>query len=93
VPSAIEQALEGLDLPPQRVIVSEFPSLIEDLCRRGVGVVAMSRAHFAGEQAIKAVRLPPDFPDFVEKLYVTWTRDAENAEVIKNLKPLLPRLE
>jgi DNA-binding transcriptional LysR family regulator len=89
VPSAIEEFLDSLDLTPKNVIVSEYPSLVESLCREGAGVSVLGRLHFENDPSVQMLRLPRDFPNLTEKLYVTWASYGENSEAIKRLKPFL----
>lgn len=89
VPSAIEAFLETLGLSPKNVIVSEFPSLVESLCREGSGISVLGRRHFESDRSVQMLALPRSFPELTEKLYVTWAIYGEKSEAIKKLKPLL----
>lgn len=89
VPSAIEEVLDSLDLVPKNIIVSEYPSLVESFCREEAGVAVLGKKHFENDAGVTMLKLPRDFPDLTERLYVTWATDGENLEAIRRLKPLL----
>jgi DNA-binding transcriptional LysR family regulator len=89
VPSVVEEVLDSVDLIPKNVIVSEYPSLVESLCKKGAGVAVLGRLHFENDPSIKMLKLPRDFPNLTERLYATWLADGENSEAIRRLKPLL----
>lgn len=89
VPSAIEEFLDSIDLAPKNIIVSEYPSLVESLCRDGAGVSVLGRLHFENDKSVQMLRMPKDFPNLVDKLYVTWASYGEKSEAIKRLKLVL----
>lgn len=91
VPSAVEEVLEALDIIPSRTVVSDYPSLVETLCRRGVGVAILGKLHFADDPEVRMLDLPSGVPDFKERLYVTWAHDAENSTAVQRLKMLMSR--
>jgi len=88
-PSAMEELLDSFDLMPRNIVASEYPSLVEYLCREGSGVAVMGRAHFSGDETIRMLHLPKEFPSLNERLYVTWAADSENAEAVKRLQPFI----
>lgn len=88
-PSLVEEVLENLDMKPKSIIVSEFPSLVENLCRKGAGVAVLGRLHLERDPTVAILQLPKDFPDLTERLYATWVSDGENLEAVRRLLPLL----
>jgi len=87
--SIVEKLLEQLNLPPKGIIASEYPGLIEDLCRQGVGIAVLSRAHFDDSSGLRMLRPNIDLPPLSENLFVTWTTSAENSEAIRHLRLIL----
>lgn len=87
--STIEQILESMDLSPKNIIVSEYPSLVETLCREGVCVALLGQHHFGEDDRIRKLRSPKNFPRMTEKIYATWHKDGDNSEAIRRLKPIL----
>ncbi|MBC7658540.1 MAG: LysR family transcriptional regulator [Chitinophagaceae bacterium] len=92
-PSASEEVLESMDIPFKNLIVSEYPSLVESLCREGTCVAILGRRHFEDDPSVRMLRLPSEFPKFSEKLFATWHIDGENSEAIKRLKKILNGVE
>jgi DNA-binding transcriptional LysR family regulator len=88
-PSTVEEVLDSLDLTPKNVVVSEFPSLVESLCRSGAAVAVLGRLHFESDPSVRMLRLPRDFPSLSERLYATWVSAGDNSEAVRRLKPLL----
>ncbi len=88
-PSAVEELLDTVNLSPRNVIVSEYPSLVEFLCRAGDAVAVLGRAHFADDPTMRMLSLPLEFPPLVERLYVSWAIDSQNSESIQKLMVLL----
>lgn len=89
VPSAVEEVLDSLDLTPKNIIVSEYPSLVESLCREGAAVAVLGRLHFENDTSVTMLQLPQDFPCLTERLYATWVATCENMEAVRRLRPLL----
>ncbi|MGE0174216.1 MAG: LysR family transcriptional regulator [Oligoflexales bacterium] len=92
VSSAVEEVLEALELVPKSLVISEYPSLVEQMCRKGGGVVVLGRAHFEKDSSITMLGLPRQFPNLSEKLYACWAMESENLKTIKILKTLLERM-
>lgn len=88
-PSAAEEVLEAMELTPRSLVVSEYPSLVESLCREGACIAILGRSHFENDPTVRMLKPPLDFPKLTEKLYATWHVDGENSEAIKRLRPLL----
>lgn len=88
-PTAAEEVLESMDLTPKSLVVSEYPSLVESLCREGACIAILGRSHFEKDPSVRMLKSPIDFPRLTEKLYATWHVDGENSEAIKRLKPFL----
>lgn len=91
VPSAIEEILTSLDLIPKNLVISEYPSLVEGLCRDGAAVAVLGRLHFEKDASVLMLPLPGSFPDLSERLYATWVSDGENLEAVRRLKDLLAK--
>jgi DNA-binding transcriptional LysR family regulator len=89
VPSAVEEVLECLDLSPRNIIISEYPSLVEFLCRQGTAVGVLGALHFADEPGVRKLSLPKDFPSLKERLYATWAAGTENLQAIQSLIGIL----
>lgn len=88
-PTAAEEVLESMDLAHKCLVVSEYPSLVESLCREGACIAILGRSHFESDPSVRMLNSPKDFPRLTEKLYATWHVDGENSEAIKRLKPFL----
>ncbi len=83
IPSAIEEILEALDLAPENLIISEYPSLVESLCRAGQGIAVLGRSHFEHDSTLKMLELPIELPKLTEKLFATWACGAAQLRAIK----------
>ncbi len=88
-PSAVEEVLESMDLTPSKLIVSEYPSLVESLCRAGTCIAVLGRSHFLNDASVRMLNSPDNFPKLTEKLFVSWHSEGENSEAIKRLKNIL----
>lgn len=88
-PSAIEAVLDSLDLTPKNLIICEYPSLVESLCREGIAVAVLGRLHFENDPSVTMLPLPRSFPDLAERLYASWVAEGENLEAVRRLKDLL----
>ncbi|RYZ91254.1 MAG: LysR family transcriptional regulator [Proteobacteria bacterium] len=88
-PSAVEDLMESIGLSSPNLIVAEYPSLVEFLCREGTAIAVLGRAHFRNDPNVRMLNLPPEFPALVERLYISWARDAEQSEAIVRLKEVL----
>lgn len=89
MPSTVEAVLDSMQFTARRMLTSEYPSIVEGLCRAGKAVAALGRKHFENDRAVRMLRLPRDFPKLVERLYATWLQQADDAESVRRLKPLL----
>jgi DNA-binding transcriptional LysR family regulator len=89
--SAVEEVLESLGLTPRAMIISEFPSLVEGLCREGVAVAVVGRLHFEADPQVTMLRLPREFPNLSERLYAMWPVSGENSQAVRRLRQVLPR--
>lgn len=87
----IEQALQKLDLAPLATVSSDFPSVLLDLCRMGLGVGAFCEEQIQkmNSQSIRSLRNPKDAPKFASKLYVIWSLAAENTNAVVQLRSVL----
>lgn len=88
-PSAVEDLLDSIGLAPRNVIVAEYPSLVEFLCREGSAVAVLGRAHFATDPTMRMLSLPLEFPSLVERLYASWASDSQNSQKILQLRDVL----
>lgn len=87
----LEKALQESDLFPSSVVTSDYPSVLLDLCRRGLGVGAFSEEvikKLSGE-GLKALRLPPELPKIESNTYLIWPKDAANSLAVQQLKQLI----
>lgn len=84
----VEQSLRDADLAPGSVGVSDYPSVLLDLCQQGLGIGAFSEDAIRNlnSRDLKSLRVPKDAPKIKDELYLLWAKDAENTEVIKRLK-------
>ncbi len=89
VHSFIEEVLDDLELKPKNIILSEYPSLIESLCREGLGIAVMVRSPFEHEHNLRQIDMPDKLSPFKEVLYVSWLKGAENSEGVKRFVELL----
>jgi DNA-binding transcriptional LysR family regulator len=87
----IEHALQEIDILPSSVISSDFPSVLVDLCRTGVGVGAFCEEPISklNTQSIRSLRNPKDAPKIETKLFVIWAAAAENTIAISHLKKII----
>lgn len=86
-----EQALSEAELIAPAVITSDYPSVLVDLCKRGLGIGVFSEETIKNEtEALKAFRIPKDAPRLVDRLYAIWAKNGENREAVKQLTKLLP---
>lgn len=92
-PSAIEEVLDSIDLKPQSIVVSEYPSFVKHLCKGGLGIAVLGKTHFDDEPTMRKLSLPKEIPNLVERLYVSWPKAAENAEAVKRLQPFLKKAD
>lgn len=95
--SLAEQALTDTGFRTAAVINSDYPSILVDLCQRGLGIGVFSEEPIRkmNVETLKSFRTPKDAPRIADKLYLVWAREGENTEAIKHLKRLLqtnPRL-
>lgn len=93
--TVLERLLEETDHSPTSVISSDYPSLLFELCKkgRGIGVFGEDAVASVNQPLLKTLRIPQNAPRLKDKLYVHWSRDSENTEVIKHLKTLLPEFK
>lgn len=83
--SLAEQALQDADLIPSSLITSDFPSVLMDLCRRGLGIGVFSDEPMTGIESLTALKVPKDAPKLRCNLYALWAKDGENAAAVKSL--------
>lgn len=87
----LEKALQESDLFPSSVVTSDYPSVLLDLCRRGLGVGAFSEEvikKLTGE-GLKSLRLPPELPKIESNTYLIWPKDAASSLAVQQLKQLI----
>lgn len=79
----------SITIPP--VVTSDYPSVLVDLCDRGLGIGVFSEEPIRrmNLSSLKSLRAPQDAPHIKDSLYVLWTKDAENSEAIKHLQDIL----
>ena len=87
--SSAEQFLDQLEMKPCAIISSSFPSFIGDLCQQGVGIAVFSQAHFSELYDLRQVETPAGFPKLTEKLFATWSAEAEKSDAVQKLKSRL----
>jgi LysR family transcriptional activator of nhaA len=87
----IEKVLQEADLQPSAIISSDFPSVLMNLCRRGLGVGAFceSKGDALPEDSVRTLRNPKDAPVLETCLYAVWSPLAENSAAVCHLKRLL----
>jgi DNA-binding transcriptional LysR family regulator len=87
----IEKALADQDLTPSSVITSDFPSVLIDLCRQGLGVGAFCEepVQKMNSQMIKSFRTPKGAPQIESKLYAVWAGNSENTAAVSHFKELI----
>lgn len=87
----IEQTLQKCDLMPSSIVSSDFPSVLIDLCRLGLGVGAFCEEPILklNAQTVRTLRIPKDAPKIESKLYVTWATAAESTMAVMHLKGLI----
>lgn len=88
-PSSVEEMLESVGFTSSNIIVADYPSLVEFLCREGSAVAVLGRAHFKNDPTMRMLDLPLEIPPLVERLYVSWALDSENSEAIIRLRKTL----
>ena len=87
--STVEEFLDSLDITPRALIVSEYPSMIEALCREGLGVAAVSPLQLEDDSRVRMLSLPEDFPVLTERLFASWVASANESAAVGKLRPLL----
>jgi DNA-binding transcriptional LysR family regulator len=79
----------GLDVC--RTVTSDFPSVLLQLCERGLGIGLFAKGSTgqlsSGE--FRSLRSPPDAPKLHDRIYVMWLKDSERSDVVQKLKLLL----
>ncbi len=88
-----EQSLGEYDIVPHSVITSDYPSVLLELCQRGLGIGVFSEEPIRkmNIETLKSLRVPKDAPKLQDNLYATWARDAENTEAVKRIRQILPK--
>lgn len=84
----IEHSLQEADIIPSSIISSDFPSVLVDLCRMGVGIGAFCEEPILklNTQSIRSLRNPKDAPKIETRLFVIWASAAENTVATAQLK-------
>lgn len=93
--TVIERLLEETDLAPSSVVSSDYPSLLLELCEKGRGIGIFGEESLApvNRSILRSFRVSKGAPRLRDKLYVLWSKDSENAEVVYRLKEILPRFK
>jgi DNA-binding transcriptional LysR family regulator len=89
--SHAELALLESDISAPSVITSDYPSVLIDLCDRGLGIGVFSEEPIKkmNMQSLKSLRAPTDAPQIKDTLYALWSQDAENSEAVQRLIEVL----
>jgi DNA-binding transcriptional LysR family regulator len=88
----VEQALENSHVAVHRIVTADYPSVLAELCKRGLGVGAFGEAPITTEmEAFRTLRAPREAPKLMDNLYVLWSRSGENRAAIRNLLSHLPQ--
>ena len=88
----VEQALLESDIKVKHIVTADYPSILADLCMRGLGVGVFGEEPITAEmEKFKALRAPRDSPKIKDNLYVYWSISGENREAIRNLMKILPK--
>ncbi|MBI4403467.1 MAG: LysR family transcriptional regulator [Deltaproteobacteria bacterium] len=87
----VEYVLNQFGLTPSSVISSDFPAFVLETCEKGRGIAVFSEDSVRKFDQIRPVKIPQKAPKLVDRLYVFWTKEAENSEAVKRLKELLPK--
>lgn len=87
----IEQALEQSEIYPSAVVRAEYPSVLLEMCRNGLGVGAFCEEATARTVAgsVHPLKVPRDAPVVESKTYLIWSSEAENTQAISFIKTLL----
>lgn len=86
----VEDALANEGIHPNHTIIADYPSMLMDLCKRGLGIGVFTETPFAEDFVkLEALRVPPDAPKISEDLYVIWSKAGKQREVIKKLMGVL----
>jgi DNA-binding transcriptional LysR family regulator len=86
----VEDALANEGIHPSNTIIADYPSMLMDLCKRGLGIGVFTETPFAEDFVkLEALRVPPDAPKISEDLYVIWSKTGNQREVIKKLMGIL----
>ncbi len=86
-----EQALSDTGLVAPAIITSDYPSVLVELCKRGIGIGVFSEETIKKEtEVLKAFRVPKGAPRLQDKFYAIWAKESENREAVKLLIKLIP---
>jgi LysR family transcriptional activator of nhaA len=87
----LEKALDDVDIHPCSVIRAEYPSILLDLCRSGLGVGAFCEGTMDLEErdTMRSLQRPKDTPKIESHTYLLWARDGENTEAISHIRQLI----
>jgi LysR family transcriptional activator of nhaA len=90
VRGSLEEFLDELDIVPNGVISSDYPSLIVDLCRQGKGIGVFAEASMEIQSSdLSEIKAPKGAPRLNEKLFALWPKGGENSESVRYLKAIL----
>lgn len=89
----VEHALRKVDLIPSSTVISDFPSVLVDLCIQGLGVGAFCEEPILtmNSRSLRSLRSPKDAPKIESELYVIWAAAGEQTESIAHLKALISK--
>lgn len=93
VRSLAEQILQDTNIETSATISADYPSMLIDLCKSGLGIAVFSQDAVEGETSLSQLSLPRGAIKLPHRLYVLWSRDSENSEAVKRLQERLKEFD
>lgn len=87
----LEDALRQAEIEPIALIRAEYPSVLLDFCRRGLGVGAFCEdlTEFQDSHLLRAMQNPKDAPKIQSHTYLLWPNASERSEAVMQIRKLL----
>jgi LysR family transcriptional activator of nhaA len=87
----LEKALEQVEIYPCATIRAEYPSILLELCRRGLGVGAFSEdtLDIGSHESLPSLRNPKDAPKIESHTFLLWAKESENTQAISQIRQVM----
>lgn len=91
--SVTNQFLEELDIVPVSTMTADFPSLLIELCQKGMGIGVFSEEAIEsmGSAMSQLITIVHGAPKIADRLNVLWSKDSESSEAVKHMTEILSR--